>query len=1018
MKNILRYIGCSLLFLIIVGFLNPADKDLSKDVLYPPYLSGPSPWADSVFQTLSPDERIAQLFMVAAYSNKEQGHVDAIAQLVEKHKIGGLIFFQGGPIRQARLTNLYQSKAKVPLMIAMDAEWGLAMRLDSTVKFPYQMTLGAIQDNQLIYEMGKRIALHSKRLGVQINFAPVVDINNNPKNPVINYRSFGENRDNVSEKGIAYMKGMQDQHVLANAKHFPGHGDTDTDSHLELPLIGHSVRRLDSLELYPFKKLINQGLGSIMVAHLYIPSFDSTKNLASTLSRPIVTDLLQDSLKFRGLIFTDALNMKGVSKYYEPGVVDVKAVLAGNDILLFSENVPKAMEEIKKAIKNREVSQKEIDRRCMKVLRAKEWLGLNDNHLVVDSNLVQDLNTNADDLLKRNLIEASLTLLKNKGDLIPIHNLDSLRIATLSIGRHAPNINAFQKMLENYASMKHFTVGSQPTGNEYAFLKKSLERYDLVLLSVHSNTYSPARNYGVSDQALRLINLINKGPAKVILTSFTSPYALTSIANLESLDGLLLSYNNNNIAQELSAQLLFGGVAARGRLPVTVSSKQKEGAGIDTQAMRIKYTIPEDAGINRHMLDTIDSIAMNAIKEKATPGCQVFVLKENKVIYWKSFGYHTYDKKRAVQNSDLYDLASITKIVATTPSVMKLSDEEKLNIDSTLGKYLSGNIDTSNKDTLVIRAIMSHYAQLKSWIPFWMETVDNVSWSRKKQKFNTAGSRYKEGYYNTTGTERHSLKVTDNLYLDKNFSDSIMNMIIASPLNEKKEYLYSDMGYYFLKQIIESLTGSSLDKYTMDTFFKPLGLKTMGYRPKTRFGLDRIVPTEDDYYFRKQLVHGDVHDPGAAMLGGVGGHAGVFSNAHDLGIFMAMLLNDGKYGGQSYIEDSTLLEFTTCHYCDQNRRAVGFDKPQMDYDKDGPTCQCISEESFGHTGFTGTIAWADPKEKIVYVFLSNRVNPDSENKKLVKMNVRTDIMQAIYDAIEEGQEKEGKGKGSEWNLMR
>jgi len=742
----------------------------------------------------------------------------------------------------------------------------------------------------------------------------------------------------------------------------------------------------------------------MMIAHLYIPSFDSTKNLASTLSRPIVTDLLQDSLKFRGLIFTDALNMKGVSKYYEPGIVDVKALLAGNDILLFSENVPRAMIEIKKAIVNKEISQEDIDRRCMKVLRAKEWLLLNEYQDVADSNLVDDLNTSKDELLKRKLIEASLTLLRNKKELIPIQNLDSIRIATLSIGGHAPKVTAFQNMLDNYAPMKHFTVGSQPTGNEYAFLKKRLERYDLVLLSVHSNTYSPARNYGVSDQALRLINLIINGPAKVILTSFTSPYALSSIARLESLDGLLLSYNNNVIAQELSAQLLFGGVAARGRLPVTVSPKKKEGAGIDTRVVRIKFTIPEDAGIDRHRLDTIDSIAMNAIKKEATPGCQVFVLKENMVVYWKSFGHHTYAKKREVKNSDLYDVASLTKIVATTPSVMRLSDEDKLNIDSTLGTYLSGNIDTSNKDSLVIRAILSHYAQLKSWIPFWMETVDNVSWSIKKQKFNTTGSSYKEDYYSTSASDRHSLKVTDNLFLDKTFSDSIMNMIIASPLIEEKKYLYSDMGYYFMKQIIDSLTGTSLDQYVGNTFYKPLGLQTIGYQPKTRFGLDRIIPTEDDYYFRKQLVHGDVHDPGAAMMGGIGGHAGVFSNAHDIGVFMTMLLNNGEYGGKSYLHDSTLLEFTACHYCDDNRRAVGFDKPQMDYKKDGPTCKCISERSFGHTGFTGAIAWADPEEKVVYVFLSNRIHPDAENKKLVKLNVRTDIMQAIYNAIGTGQE--------------
>ncbi|MBL4578764.1 MAG: serine hydrolase, partial [Flavobacteriales bacterium] len=912
MKNIIRYTTCSLLFLIIVGFLNPSDKDLSKDVLYPPFLSGQSAWSDSVFKTLSPDERIAQLFMVAAYSNKGPEHVAAITQLVEKHKIGGLIFFQGGPVRQARLTNLYQSKAKVPLMIAMDAEWGLAMRLDSTVQFPYQMTLGAIQDNQLIYQMGKRVALQSRRLGVHINFAPVVDINNNRNNPVINYRSFGEDRKNVSDKGLAYMKGMQDQHVLANAKHFPGHGDTDTDSHLGLPLIPHGIKRLDSLELYPFKKLINQGLGSMMIAHLYIPVYDSTRNLASTLSKPIVTGLLRDSLKFQGLIFTDALNMKGVSKYYEPGIVDVKAVLAGNDVLLFSEDVPRAMAEIKKAIKGKALSQGDIDKRCMKILRAKEWFYLDDIQTVKDSNLINDLNTFSDELLKRKLIESSLTLLRNKDGIIPITGLDTLRIATLSIGKRSPEFTAFQRMLENYAPMKHYSVGRNPTGNDYAFLSKRLEKFDLILTSIHSNTYSPKRNYGLSDKALRLINLIRKGPGKVIITAFSSPYALSSINHLNTLDGVLVAYNNNTMAQELSAQLLFGGVEAKGRLPVTIDKNYPVGFGLDTRSTRIKYTIPEELGIDRHMLDTIDSIAMNAIREKATPGCQVFVMKENKVIYWKSFGYHTYDKKQEVRNSDIYDLASITKTIATTASIMKLSDENKLSVDSTLGTYLSGAIDTSNKDTLVLRAILSHYAQLKAWIPFWLETVENVKWSKKKQKFLIGGAAYKEDYYSKDSSETHPLRVADNLYLTKTYIDSIMNEIIASPLNGKKEYIYSDLGYYFLMNIVDSLTGSPIDKYAMETFYKPLGLKTMGFKPRKRFTQNRVVPTENDYYFRKQLVNGDVHDPGAAMMGGVGGHAGAFSNAQDLGVFMTMLLNGGVYGGRNYISDSTIKEFTTC----------------------------------------------------------------------------------------------------------
>lgn len=1006
MRMLFKSLVLFFIFLIISGFLNPNDKDIASDDLYPPFLKPFTPWADSVFASLSPDERIAQLFMVAAFSNKGDEHVKEISDLVKTSKIGGLIFFQGGPIRQARLTNKYQEMADVPLMIAMDAEWGLGMRLDSTVRFPYQMTLGAIKDNRLIYEMGEMIAKHSRRLGVHINFAPVVDINNNPNNPVINYRSFGEDRENVASKGAAYMKGMQDNHILANAKHFPGHGDTDTDSHKALPLIEHSKERLDSLELYPFKSLIKRGLGSIMVAHLYIPAYEKRKNIASTLSKNIVTGLLKDSLKFKGLLFTDALNMKGVSQYFKPGIVDVKALLAGNDVLLFSEDVPKAIIEIKNAMRKNQITQAEIDRRCLKILKAKEWLYLNDYQPVNEHNLYNDLNSTDNYLLNRKLMGSALTLIENKNQIIPIKNLDTLTIATLSIGNNNQSISHFQKMVENYASADHYYVNKKPTIEETGNTIKNLSNYNLVLVSLHSNTYNPKRNFGVTKEADSLLSLINT-TKKVIFTSFSSPYGLGYLKGLSDMEGVLVSYNNRQISQELSAQLIFGGIAANGRLPITISDTYPFGAGITTEACRIRYTIPEDVGISSIHLDSIDTIANNAIKKGATPGCQVILIKDDAIIYWRAFGHHTYKNNRGVTNADLYDLASITKIAATVTSLMKLTDDKKINIDSTLGTYLPF-LDTTDKGGLVIREILSHQARLKPWIPFWLETMEHVKWNKRNKRYDIDQSKYMDGVYDQKSNEEHPIKVTNNLWIGENYKDSIFKQIIASPLEEKSEYLYSDLGYYFLKEIIDSLTGSSLDQYCRNNFYKPLGLKTIGYLPLNKFEKDKIVPTENDYYFRRSLIHGTVHDPGAAMLGGIGGHAGLFSNAHDLGIFMQMLLNGGNYGGHNYIKTETISEFTRCHYCEKNRRAVGFDKPEMDYSKDGPTCQCISEKSFGHTGFTGTLAWADPNKKLVYVFLSNRIHPDATNKKLIMMNVRTAIMETIYLAIEKGNEQNGK----------
>ena len=414
-----------------------------------------SKWVDSIMKTLSPDERIAQLIMVAAYSNRGDEHREEILKLIKEQKIGGLIFFQGGPVRQVRLMNEYQAYSKVPLLGAIDAEWGVGMRLDSTISYPFQMALGAIQDESLIYDMGAEIAKQIKRTGLHLNFAPVLDVNNNPNNPVINYRSFGEDKYNVTSKSIAYMKGMQDQHLLTTAKHFPGHGDTDVDSHYALPQIKHSRARLDSLELYPFREVVKAGIGGVMVAHLDIPALDST-GVPSTLSKPIITTLLKEELGFKGLTVTDAMNMKGVTEGNDPGIVDKDAILAGNDLLEFTEDVPKAIEEIRKAIKQGLISQAEIDRRARKILAVKYWVGLNKFEPTSLLNIIEELNTPQANLLNRKLTEASLTVLKNDMGLLPVKKLKDLKVASVSIG--SGKITAFQRSLSLYTKMKQLLL--------------------------------------------------------------------------------------------------------------------------------------------------------------------------------------------------------------------------------------------------------------------------------------------------------------------------------------------------------------------------------------------------------------------------------------------------------------------------------------------------------------------------------------------------------------------------------
>ncbi len=975
MKKII-FIILSVLIFISLSFI---PRSLKQD---PPFYTSNTRWADSVFKTLTPDERIGQLFMVAAYSNKDKAHVKEIKELVDKYKIGGLIFFQGGPVRQAIQANCYQSCSKVPLFMSMDAEWGLAMRLDSTTKFPRQMTLGAIQNDSLIYEMGVEIARQTKRLGMQINFAPDIDINNNPLNPVIGNRSFGENKYNVTKKALMYMKGMQDNQVMACGKHFPGHGDTDSDSHKTLPTIKSSRARLDTLELYPFKELIAQGLGSMMVAHLSIPALDTTKNQASTLTKSIVTGLLKDTLGFKGLIFTDALNMKGVSKFYKPGEVEVKALIAGNDVLLFPEDVPTGIKEIQAAIERGEISQVDIDERCMKILLAKQWAGLNHYSKIKLKNLYENLNTPQVELINRKLTEASLTLLQNKNNILPLQHLDSVKIASLSLGYK--DLSIFQQMLSNYASIKHFGVDKDAKQVAFDTLLVQMKEYNPIIIHINNTNNKPDKDFGLTPQVVAMLKALIK-EHQVIVNVAANPYILAKMDSLQFADAVIMSYENNDYSESYSAQLIFGGLAASGKLPVTASSFYKLGMGIQTQAVRFKYTIPEDVGASSILLNKIDSIALKGIKDKVYPGCQVLVAKNGKIIYQKSFGYHTYDTKIKVKNDDLYDIASITKIMASTISVMKLVDENKIYLDAPLCYYLP-QLEGTNKQNIVIREMMTHQAGLKDWIPFWMKTV------------NKDGT-YKTGIYNKTPNDFYTKRVANDLYINKNYEDTIYKQIIASPVKDLGKYVYSDLGYYFLKKIIEDKTQAALNIYVHKTFYAPLGLQTMTYKPLAKFDLTRIVPTEFDAKFRKQQVHGDVHDQGAAMLGGVGGHAGLFSDANDLAVMMQLFMNYGTYGGKRYIDSVTISEFTKCQYCKDNRRAIGFDKPEMNPDKDSPVCGCVSYLSFGHAGFTGTLAWADPENQLVYIFLSNRVYPDADDNKLAKSGIRTKIQEVIYEAL-------------------
>lgn len=959
---------------------SPLQIDKTDMRVDPPFLAmTEDKWVDSVFKSLTPEERIGQLFMVAAWSNKDKKHETEILNLVKNQKIGGLIFMQGGPVRQANLTNKYQKASKVPLLIGMDAEWGPVMRIDSCIGFPHQMQLGAVDNDSLVYWFGVEMARQCSLLGVHVSFSPDADVNNNPLNPVIGTRAFGEDKYNVARKSIMYSNGLQDHRVMSCGKHFPGHGDTDSDSHKTLPVITSSRERLDSLELYPFRELIRSGVGSIMVAHLSVPALDTAANLPTTLSRYVIDTLLKQELQFKGLVFTDALNMKGVSKSRTPGEVDVKALLAGNDVLLFSGDVPNAIILIQDAIKKGEITQAEIDARCKKILATKKWCGLDKKKRVATKGLYAALNDRSADWLCRRIGEASMTLLNNKNNLVPFMNLETHRIASISVGQKKDNM--FQERLSCYAPMQNHIIPYDAKSDSINALLGRLGNNDIVILGIHKVSQRPANNFGgLSDLPDQLIDTLLKMNKKIVAVLFGSPYALNEIKGIERCDVVVEAYEDQAYIEDLAAQALFGGTAFSGNLPVSLNN-WKGKTGITTpDATRLKYTMPEELGVSAATIKRIDSIVNKGITDKAYPGCQVYAAKDGKVFLMKSYGHFTYEKTHPVNNMDLYDIASVTKIMATTPSVMRMVDDSTLDLDKRLGNYLP-ELHGTNKDSIIIRQMLAHKAGLPAWIPFYLRTQEK-------------DGSLKKDVYRKTFSDSFPIYVAPRMFIAAHYKDTIYKRINECEITPGHKYLYSDLGYYYMKEIIENQQHMLLSDYTMKTFYAPLGLPTMGYQPRLRFASARCAPTENDTKWRKQQLQADVHDQGAAMLGGIGGHAGVFSNANDVGVMMQLYLNGGTYGGKRYFQTATVDEFTKYQYEDC-RRGVCFDKPEPDPKKVNPACDSISGESFGHQGFTGTQAWADPETGLVFVFLSNRVYPDAEPNKLAKEGIRGKIMQEL-----------------------
>ena len=865
-------------------------------------------------------------------------------------------------------------------MISMDAEWGTGMRLkEDGMSFPYAMMLGAIQDNRLIYDMGKEIARELRRLGVHINFAPVADVNNNPNNPVINYRSFGEDRYNVTAKSYMYMKGMQDGNVMACAKHFPGHGDTDVDSHYDLPVITHNNQRLDSIEIFPFRVLAEQGIQSIMLAHLHVPAIDSVPNLPTTLSVPAVQDLLKSKLGFDGLIFTDGLGMKGVTKHYRSGEVEAKALVAGNDVLLLPQDVGAAFKEIKNYMASGHLSEEQVATSVKKILRYKHRLGLTSPQRINPINLRKELNSKEAMTLKKRLTENAMTLVRNEKDLLPLRDLGNKKIASLSLGSRSKT--NFQKRLDLYGRIAHFHSEKEPSSYGKKQLLTQLKNHSTVIISLHDMSNSASKNFGLSKTQIDLVNELN-ALTKVVLVVFGNPYSLKHFDNIEC---VLEAYDEDVITQDVAAQALFGTFSINGRLPITASAKSKFNGGVSTSSLfRMGYDSPESVGLNSIVLQKIDVLAQEAIEGKSTPGCVVLVAKDGKIVYNKSFGHHTYNKKRATKTDDIFDLASVTKILSSTLAIMKLQEQGLINIYQPISTYLP-ELKGSNKENLVLHDIMAHRARLTPWIKFYEKTISSKAYPSSS-------------YFKKKPVAGFNIPVTEKLYLKDTQKEDMWKDIRESPLRNTREYKYSDLGFYLIAHLVERVTGKPLDRFMEDEFYKPLGLSTATYNPWKNTSLNRIPPTEEDKYFRRQRVHGYVHDMGAAMLGGVSGHAGLFANSQDVAILMQMLLNNGYYGGQQYLNPETIRTFTNRHG-ECTRRGIGFDMKELQADKSQNTCSSASISTFGHLGFTGTVTWADPENNLIYVFLSNRTYPSMKNNKLNREDFRPRIQEVIYESM-------------------
>lgn len=933
-------------------------------------------WVDSVYNSMSVERRVGQLLNVRAnYPNK--ACLSDIQSLVEKYGIGGMTFFRTDATPLLEQTNKFQSFSDIPLMIAIDGEWGLGMRLNDGISYPYQMTLGAIQNQELITEMGVQVAEQCRRLGINIDFAPDVDVNNEAKNTVIGMRSFGEDPRQVAERGTRYALALQENGVLPTMKHFPGHGDTKTDSHETLPKVDKPLSEVKKIELYPFEYLIDKGVCGAMVGHLYLPAIEPENNTSSSLSQNVVTKLLKEEMGFDGLIFTDALEMKGAHKNLNPDEVGLKALLAGNDVLLMPINPENTIEIIVNAIDNPTVANR-VEESCKKILHVKYRMGLNRYKPQPVESAVNDINQIKYYNFRQRLYNEAVTMLRNKNEVLPL-DADS-KIAVVTIGEEC----YMSKILKNNKiNAVGYVFNPDENQKDCDNLLEKLKSYDYVIVNVRNTSMFASKDFGIKKETVTFVEKLSK-QNKLIFNLFACPYALAKFKFKNDPAAILIGYEDRAEAVNAVADVIVGRLNPSGKLPVTINKKYKAGTGLGFKEMLTPETLPISL-IDNEFIRKIDSVAQDGIDMKAYPGCQIIALKDGEIIYEKNFGYFTYDSSHLVTSDDVYDIASLTKVFATTFAIMKLYDERKISLDAKLSDYFP-YLKSTDKGNLKLIEIMTHQAGLTSWLPLCYMTMKDGKIDSK--------------LYRKSIDENHTVRVAEGMYLKNDFDFQLFDTIKVSKLGDKK-YKYSDIGFYFLPKIVEMVANKPFEAYLRENFYEPLGLKHIFYKPLNHIERQNIAPTENDTCFRMQLLQGDVHDQMAALFGGVSGHAGLFANARDLAVMMQLLVNEGYANGRQFISEYTIQKFTSAPYVENmNRRGIGFDKPEVDPEvKFYTPAKQSSMRSFGHTGFTGTFAWADPENQLVVIFLSNRVYPDASNNKLSQNDIRTKIHELFYEAV-------------------